>query len=107
MNDGDVIGLEAQKNSVGSYEKWKEELEKDKEKKLILKPVETELFEQCWPDRPAYPSNPVICHELQYCGKSLIDKVNDLRKEMEKKKTDALVVSALDEIACKYYFLFF
>ena len=34
-------------------------------------------------------------------GKSCLQKVEDLRKEMEKKDTKWLVVTALDDIACK------
>ena len=34
-------------------------------------------------------------------GKSWHDKVKDVREKMTKKKADALVVTALDEIACK------
>ena len=35
-------------------------------------------------------------------GKSWNDKVKEVREKMTKKKADALVVTALDEIACKH-----
>ena len=35
-------------------------------------------------------------------GKSWHDKVKEAREKMTKKKADALVVTALDEVACKH-----
>ena len=35
-------------------------------------------------------------------GKSWHDKVKEVREKLTKKKADALVVTALDEIACKH-----
>ena len=35
-------------------------------------------------------------------GKSWHDKVKEVREKMTKKKADALVITALDEIACKH-----
>ena len=34
-------------------------------------------------------------------GKSWLDKVKDVRAKLAKKKADALVVTALDDVACK------
>lgn len=50
-------------------------------------------------DRPARPSEKVIVQPEKYSGKSFEDKIEDLRKELEKKKSLGFVVSMLDEIA--------
>jgi Xaa-Pro aminopeptidase len=36
---------------------------------------------------------------MEYSGKSFDDKIEDLRKELEKKKSLGFVVSMLDEVA--------
>jgi Xaa-Pro aminopeptidase len=36
---------------------------------------------------------------MQYSGKTFDDKIEDLRKELEKKKSLGFVVSMLDEVA--------
>ncbi len=49
--------------------------------------------------RPARPSEKVIVQPVEYSGKSFEDKIADLRKELDKKKSLGFVVSMLDEIA--------
>ena len=39
-------------------------------------------------------------------GKSWQDKVRELRETLRKKKAYALVVTALDEIACEFLYIF-
>ena len=53
-------------------------------------------------DRPARPSEKVAVQPLKYSGKSFTDKIEELRKELEKKKSLGFVVSMLDEIAWLY-----
>ncbi len=40
------------------------------------------------------------CSSIRYAGKSSSEKLSDTRKLMEKEQADALVLCALDEIAC-------
>lgn len=47
-------------------------------------------------DRPARPSEPIKIHPIQYAGKSVKSKLNELRKTCQ---NNNVVVSALDEIA--------
>ena len=56
-------------------------------------------MERIWSGRPAMPQAPAFIHELRFAGKSLQDKLADIRQAMDKNGTDALLVSALDEIA--------
>uniref|UniRef100_A0A7S4HTA2 Uncharacterized protein n=1 Tax=Vannella robusta TaxID=1487602 RepID=A0A7S4HTA2_9EUKA len=99
LSSGSSVGFEGSKNSYGSYKKWKKELSKDKENHLELISVSPDFFDSCWPDRPSYPKNPVFVHPLKYSGQPTSEKLANARKEMEKKKAELLVVSALDEIA--------
>lgn len=47
-------------------------------------------------DRPSRPSEPIKVHPIQYAGKSVKSKLNELRKACE---NNSVIVSALDEIA--------
>ncbi|KAL9542033.1 hypothetical protein MBANPS3_008813 [Mucor bainieri] len=47
-------------------------------------------------DRPSRPSEPIKVHPIQYAGKSVKSKLNELRKACD---NSSVIVSALDEIA--------
>lgn len=56
-----------------------------------------------WGDaRPVRPQEKVKPLQLEFTGKSLSEKIVDLRKELEKKKSAGLVISMLDEVAWLY-----
>jgi Xaa-Pro aminopeptidase len=58
------------------------------------------LIDLVWgAERPARPLNKIIALAVKFAGKSFEDKLTDLRKELEKKKSPAIVLSMLDEIA--------
>ena len=40
--------------------------------------------------------------QIKYTGKSISEKVEAVRKKMVEEKVSALVVEALDEVACKF-----
>lgn len=64
------------------------------------KAVDENLIDVVWgAARPARPSETVIVHPTEYAGKGTDDKIADLRKELEKRKSLGFVVSMLDEIA--------
>jgi Xaa-Pro aminopeptidase len=64
-----------------------------------LKPVQDNLIDQVWQGKPARPSEKVIVLEDKFSGKKFQDKLEDLRKELDKKKSAGIVISMLDEIA--------
>ncbi|KAL1839947.1 hypothetical protein VTJ49DRAFT_991 [Mycothermus thermophilus] len=65
-----------------------------------LKAVTENLVDLVWGDaRPARSSNPVTLLPEKYSGKDTAAKLVDLRKELDKKKAAAFVLSMLDEIA--------
>lgn len=61
--------------------------------------VPENLVDKIWKDRPARPAEQVIVLSEKYAGKPYKEKLDDLRKELKKKKTAGMVVSMLDEIA--------
>jgi Xaa-Pro aminopeptidase len=65
-----------------------------------LEAVTENLIDLVWDtERPARPTEPVALHAQKYAGKDTSDKLAELRKELEKKKSKGFVVSMLDEIA--------
>lgn len=65
-----------------------------------LQAVSENLVDIVWgKDRPARPSGPINLLPERYSGKDTQTKLTELRKELEKKKSAAFVISALDEIA--------
>ncbi|WEW56445.1 Xaa-Pro aminopeptidase [Emydomyces testavorans] len=62
--------------------------------------VPENLVDLAWgEDRPARPSKTVKVHPIEFAGKHFEEKIEDLRKELAKKKKAGIVISTLDEIA--------
>ena len=77
--------------------------DKIKKKGGDYKAIEENLIDLVWgKERPSRPSEKVIVQSMQYSGKSFDDKIADIRKELEKKKSLGFVASMLDEIAWLY-----
>ncbi|KAJ3653741.1 hypothetical protein Zmor_012978 [Zophobas morio] len=65
--------------------------------KLI--PVNQNLVDILWNDRPPRPTNPVNPLGLEFTGKTVKEKLLSVRAQMKDKKAQFLVLTALDEIA--------
>lgn len=70
-----------------------------KKSRANLVGVETNLVDSIWSDRPSRPTEPVKVLSVDYAGKDYKEKLSELRKELDKKKTAGMVISMLDEIA--------
>jgi len=73
--------------------------DKIKKKGGEYRAVDDNLIDKIWKDRPSRPHEKVMVQPIEFSGKSFEDKIEDLRKELEKKKSLGFVVSMLDEIA--------
>lgn len=58
-----------------------------------LVPVDINLVDVIWIDRPAAPQAPVRPHPIEYAGESAAEKLERIRRKMAEDKVDALVVS--------------
>ena len=85
-------------------------------------PVRRNLVDLVWEERPSQPAEPVFPHPLSLCGQwqkwfvfshyltllfpntgqSWQEKVASIREKMKEEGVMALVVTALDEIACEW-----
>ena len=97
LGQGKHVGFDPWMVSIGQYLNMKDVLAQGK---VNLVPVGGDLVERVWGDqKPPIPTNPVVEHSMQYAGQSTEDKVSLIREEMAKRGTQAMVVSALDEVA--------
>lgn len=67
-----------------------------------IKIKDCDLIDEIWEDRPSMPMTKVFEHDVKYCGKSRVEKLADLREEMQKDDADYEVISSLDDIAWLY-----
>lgn len=58
-----------------------------------------DFMDQLWQDRPAVPSSPIITLGEDTTGESRMAKIVWLRHLLEERKCDAILITALDEIA--------
>jgi len=74
---------------------------------ITLLEIETNLVDAVWgSERPPRPTNPVRMLGIEFSGKSVKDKLAIMREDMTLENAETLVVSELDEIACKYEYCY-
>jgi Xaa-Pro aminopeptidase len=55
--------------------------------------VKENLVDMVWEnDRPPRPSEPVKVLDVEFAGKKFQEKLEDLRKELEKKKSAGIII---------------
>lgn len=92
---GQTVGVNPEMWSVDGYKELKETLAEE-----AIGLVSIDLIRPIWTvDRPAIPQAPLYAFAEQFAGEGVQSKLARVREEMRKKKADAMVVSALDEIA--------
>lgn len=58
-----------------------------------------DMLDELWSDRPAIPAQPVTLLSDVYTGSSRSERIAWLREEIQKRHCDAMLITALDEIA--------
>lgn len=56
-------------------------------------------MDEVWKSQPPQEINPVVIHPLEYAGRSVADKLKDLRKKLVQVKAHSIIISALDEVS--------
>ncbi|KAK3717767.1 hypothetical protein LTR37_005538 [Vermiconidia calcicola] len=96
--DGKTVGVDPTTITAPEGKKLAEKIKKKGGKDLIG--VATNLVDEVWGSKkPPRPNEPVKVLGMEYAGKTFGDKIEELRKELDKKKAAGFVVSMLDEIA--------
>ena len=76
-----------------------ENLERALSKKDVKIVYDQDLVSEIWKDRPALPKDEIFELDVKYAGKSLQEKVSDVRNVMQHNQATKLVISSLDDIA--------
>lgn len=93
-----TVGVDPTVVSAPDARKLSEKIKKSGGKELVA--IEANLVDIVWgEDRPTRPDQSVKLLEQQFAGKEVKIKLEELRKELEKKKSSGFIVSMLDEIA--------
>ena len=61
--------------------------------------VDEDLIDMIWSNRPALPKEPAFVLEEQYAGKSVADKLTDVREKMKEAGADVHIITSLDDTA--------
>lgn len=94
LHQGDTVGIDGLLFSSREYEAMKTTLQGSGIR------IDTSFdAAELWTDRPELPDCPVIIHETRYSGADASAKLADLRSFMADANADAMLLSALDEIA--------
>lgn len=97
MPKGSKVGVDASVHSLSEARALRKHLEAA-ECSLVC--VDTNPVDTVWgADRPPFPTAPLRVHPAEFSGKSVVDKLADIRVELAANDTDFLVVSPLDEVA--------
>lgn len=92
---GSLVGLNPEMYSVNAFRALQEQLG---EAGIGVHSVD--LIKPLWTDaRPAIPQAPFYEYEVAYAGEDVASKLGRVREAMRQKGANAMVISALDEIA--------
>jgi len=95
---GKIVGVDPTIISAPDARKLAEKIRKRGGQDLVA--VEENLVDIIWGNgRPAKPSEPVKVQPQQFAGMDVKTKLEELRKELDKKKSSGFIVSMLDEVA--------
>lgn len=95
LEENSKIGLDGKVFST----EYVSSLHKKLNSKKICVSSEIDLIDTIWNERPARPKTTMYEHDIKFAGKSRKQKFNDIRKKLASQKVDALIISALDELA--------
>jgi Xaa-Pro aminopeptidase len=100
VESGKVMGVDPTVITAAGARKLTEKIKK---KGGEFKAVEQNLVDLVWGEqRPPRPAEKVRVQPEDFAGKTVEEKLTDLRAELAKRKSPGFVVSMLDEVAWLY-----
>ncbi|KAI3857447.1 hypothetical protein MKW98_026574 [Papaver atlanticum] len=94
-----TVGVDPWCVSVDTAQRWENAFAK---KQLKLVQLGTNLVDDEWENRPPPEVNPVIVQPLEFAGRSVAEKLKDLREKLLKEKARGIIFTTLDEVAWLY-----
>jgi len=93
------VAIDPKLISVSEAETLGKKLSESPKQLQLITNIKENLVDLVWKDKPAQPCGDLIPVGIEYTGKSIEDKLADLRKIFEEKSIDGYIITALDEIA--------
>ncbi|CAJ1929997.1 unnamed protein product [Sphenostylis stenocarpa] len=93
------IGVDPWCISIDTAQRW-ERAFTEKQQKLVQ--TTKNLVDEVWINRPQEEINAVSVHPLKFAGRSVADKLKDLRKKLLQEQARGIIFTALDEVAWLY-----
>ena len=95
---GQRVGVDPALISFDAAKNLRENLSKSG---LELVPINENLIDSIWRDQPRFNPKQIDHLPIKFSGKSSKEKIYDLRAHLKAQNYSAIIVTALDEIACK------
>lgn len=95
LNKDQSIGLDGTLFSISQIEEWQKTLS---EKEIGLNTT-LDLFNIIWTERPPLSAFPIFIYPLEYSGVDSQTKIKQIQDKLKQNNTEALIATALDEIA--------
>nr|CAB3503862.1 unnamed protein product [Digitaria exilis] len=99
LADEAVIGINPWCISVDSAQRYENAFSK---KQQTLFHLSSDLVDEVWKDRPPVEPRPVIVHPVEFAGRTVSEKIKELREKLVHEKSAAIIITALDEVAWLY-----
>ncbi|GMH25260.1 hypothetical protein Nepgr_027103 [Nepenthes gracilis] len=96
LSEAAAIGVDTWCISVDTAQRWERTFTK-KQQKLVH--TSKNLVDEIWKDRPAAEVNPVVLQPAEFSGRSVAEKLKDLRESLTQEKARGIIITALDEVA--------
>lgn len=98
VNPGQKVAFDGRCVSMQDFESYQKDFA-DKDLEIV---TDLDLAGEAWPDRPALPASQTFHYEDKYTGKSVEDKLAEVRALMKDKGASSHVTSKIDEVAWLY-----
>lgn len=95
MREDAAIGIDPWCISIDTAQRWERAFVK-KGQRLIQ--TSTNLVDEVWNDRPPLEINPVNVHPLEFAGRSVEEKLKDLRQKLVQEGARGIIFTTLDEV---------
>ena len=90
------VGLDGMVWAAASVEGLRQELRPLGDFSLV---TDFDPLDDIWTDRPAIPQHPIVVHPMEFAGESASSKLSRVRESALALHADAVLVTALDDIA--------
>lgn len=93
--EGGSVGIDGRLITAKQHDTWTKKLEK-RGLKLV---TDVDLIASSWSDRPPLPLDPAIPYPVKFAGRSVAEKLTEIRESMEKKEANTYLLSCLYDLA--------